>query len=157
MDAELFEQQRQGLRRHAAIEGERLYVSNDEGRVLAVDLNTGDVLWDSEVVKTGKTGSLLLFWRRKTLEGGVSGGPGVGNGLVVAGGRNGEVVALDAETGAERWDEQMFRLRGLEPHVKAKAFRDAFGAAFRVPTPGRITLDKRLPVASSRYSPVVML
>ena len=46
------EQQRQGLRRQAAIEGERLYVSNDEGRVLAVDLNSGDVLWDSEVVKT---------------------------------------------------------------------------------------------------------
>lgn len=96
-------QERQGLRRHAAIEGERLYVSNDEGRVLAVDANTGDVLWDSEVVKTGKSGSLLLFWRRKEIEGGVSGGPGVGNGLVVAGGRNGEVVALDAETGTERW------------------------------------------------------
>ena len=97
------EQQRQGLRRQAAIDGERLYVSNDEGRVLAVDLNSGDVLWDSEVVKTGKSGSLLMFWRRKTIEGGVSGGPGVGNGLVVAGGRNGEVIALDAETGAERW------------------------------------------------------
>ncbi|QNH24724.1 outer membrane protein assembly factor BamB [Xanthomonas theicola] len=32
-----------------------------------------------------------------------AGGPGVGEGLVVAGGLNGEVVALDAATGAEKW------------------------------------------------------
>ena len=92
-----------GLRQRVAIEGERLYVSNDEGRVLAINATNGDTLWDSEAVKTGKTGSRLLFWRRQTIEAGLSGGPGVGNGLVVIGGRNGEVIALDAETGAERW------------------------------------------------------
>lgn len=92
-----------GLRQRPAIEGDRLYVSNDEGRVLAMDVNTGDTLWDSEVVKTGKQGSRVFFWRRKAIDGGLTGGPGVGNGLVVAGGRNGEIVALDAETGAERW------------------------------------------------------
>jgi outer membrane protein assembly factor BamB len=92
-----------GLRQRPAIEGDRLYVSNDEGRVLAMDVNTGDTLWDSEVVKTGKQGSHVFFWRRKAIDGGLTGGPGVGNGLVVAGGRNGEIVALDAETGAERW------------------------------------------------------
>jgi outer membrane protein assembly factor BamB len=93
-----------GLRQKVAIEGERLYVSNDEGRVLAIDANTGKTLWDSEAVKTGKTGSRILFWRRQQIEAGLSGGPGVGNGLVVIGGRNGEVIALDAETGAERWN-----------------------------------------------------
>ncbi|KFN52303.1 hypothetical protein N790_00605 [Arenimonas malthae CC-JY-1] len=92
-----------GLRQRPAIEGDRLYVSNDEGRVLALDANSGDTLWDSEVVKTGKQGSRVFFWRRKAIDGGLTGGPGVGNGLVVAGGRNGEIVALDAETGAERW------------------------------------------------------
>lgn len=95
--------ERQGLRQRPAIDGERLFISNDSGRVLALNAASGATLWDSEVVKTGKTGSPWLFWRRKVIDGGVSGGPAVGNGLVVAGGRNGEVVALDAETGAERW------------------------------------------------------
>ena len=94
---------RLGLRQRPAIEGDRVYVSDDAGRVMALDLNSGNTLWDSEIVRTGKEGSRLLFWRRTTIDGGVTGGPGVGNGLVVAGGRNGEVVALDAETGAERW------------------------------------------------------
>jgi outer membrane protein assembly factor BamB len=92
-----------GLRQKVAIEGDRVFVSNDEGRVLAVNAGNGDVIWDSQAVKTGKTGNRLLFWRRKTIEAGLSGGPGVGDGLVVVGGRNGEVIAFDAETGAERW------------------------------------------------------
>ena len=96
-----------GLRQRPAIEGERLYVSDDAGRVMALDLNTGETVWDSELVKSGKQGSRLWFWRRVAIDGGITGGPGVGNGLVVAGGRNGEVVALDAETGAERWRAQV--------------------------------------------------
>ena len=32
-----------GLRQKVAIEGERLYVSNDDGQVLAIDANSGDV------------------------------------------------------------------------------------------------------------------
>lgn len=92
-----------GLRQRPAVDGDRLFVSNDSGRVLAINANTGDTLWDSEVVKTGKQGSRLFFWRRTTSEAGLTGGPGVGAGLVVVGGRNGEVVALDTETGAERW------------------------------------------------------
>jgi outer membrane protein assembly factor BamB len=95
--------ERLGLRQRPAIEGDRLFVSNDAGRVLAMNAATGDTLWDSEVVKSGKIGNPWLFWRRKTIDGGVSGGPAVGGGMVVAGGRNGEVVALDMETGAERW------------------------------------------------------
>lgn len=92
-----------GLRQRPAIEGDRVFVSDDSGRVLAINANSGETLWDSEVVRTGKQGSRLFFWKRKATEGGLTGGPGVGNGLVVVGGRNGEVVALDAESGAERW------------------------------------------------------
>jgi outer membrane protein assembly factor BamB len=94
---------RHGLRQRPAIDGDRLYVSNDEGRVLAIDIATGDTAWDSEAVAVGKTGSRWTFWKKRMRDGGVSGGPAVANGLVVAGGRNGEVVGLDAATGAERW------------------------------------------------------
>lgn len=96
-------QEKLGLRQRPAIEGERVFVSNDEGRVLALDINTGKTVWDTEAVKTGKEGNRILFWRRQAIDAGLSGSPGVGNGLVVIGGRNGEVVAFDADSGAERW------------------------------------------------------
>jgi outer membrane protein assembly factor BamB len=92
-----------GLRQRPAVEGDRIFVANDAGRLLAIDANTGKSIWDSEIVKTGKQGSRVFFWRRTAIEGGLTGGPGVGNGLAVVGGRNGEVVAVDSETGAERW------------------------------------------------------
>jgi outer membrane protein assembly factor BamB len=95
--------ERQGLRQRPAVDGERLYVSNDAGHVLALSAATGETLWDSEGVRTGRAGSRWAFWKRRTVDGGLSGGPSAGEGIVVAGGRNGEVVAFDAGTGAERW------------------------------------------------------
>lgn len=92
-----------GLRQTAAVEGDRLFVANDAGHVLAIDANTGETLWDSEAVKTGKQGSRIFFWRRTATEAGLTGGPGVGGGLVVIGGRNGEVIAFDSESGTQRW------------------------------------------------------
>src|SRR5688572_13283911 len=97
--------EKQGLRQRPAVDGERLYISDDAGRVLALNAATGDTIWDSEVARTGKKGSIWLFWKRRTIDGGISGGPAAGGGVVVAGGRNGQVVALDPETGAERWRE----------------------------------------------------
>src|SRR5687768_3704497 len=37
--------ERQGLRQRPAIDGDRLYVSDDAGRVLALNAGTGDTLW----------------------------------------------------------------------------------------------------------------
>jgi len=62
--------------------------------------------------------------------------------------RDGDVVRLDPD-GEGFAVEGPFGgvLAGEGDNLVTRA-RDAFGAAFGVPTPGRITLDKRLPVAS---------
>lgn len=91
------------FRAHPTLEGNRLYAFNDEGEVIAIDATTGKKVWTAVGVEMKGKRSKLKFWSRPDLEAGLSGGPGVGNGLVIVGGRNGEVVALDAETGTQRW------------------------------------------------------
>jgi outer membrane protein assembly factor BamB len=74
---------RLGLR--PALDGDRAYVAGHGGDVQAVAVATG-----------------RLAWRADTeLE--LSGGPTVGEGIVVVGGTGGDLVALDAETGSQRW------------------------------------------------------
>ena len=68
-----------------AVEGERVYVAGHGGDVQALELAGGRSLW------------------RASTDLALSGGPGVGEGLVVAGASSGEVVAIDAQTGQERW------------------------------------------------------
>ena len=65
-----------------AVEGERVYVAGHGGDVQALELAGGRGLW------------------RASTELALSGGPGAGEGLVVAGASSGEVVAIDAQSGA---------------------------------------------------------
>ncbi|MNJ36170.1 Outer membrane protein assembly factor BamB precursor [compost metagenome] len=68
-----------------AIENDRIYAADVTGVVMALDRNTGDVVW------------------KKELELPVSGAVGVGYGMVMLGTLKGEVIALDATTGEQRW------------------------------------------------------
>lgn len=68
-----------------AVEGERVYVAGHGGDVQALELAGGRSLW------------------RASTDLALSGGPGIGEGLVVAGASSGEAVAIDAQTGQERW------------------------------------------------------
>lgn len=68
-----------------AAEGERVYVAGHGGDVQALELADGRGLW------------------RASTDLALSGGPGVGEGVVVAGASSGEVVAIDAQSGQERW------------------------------------------------------
>jgi outer membrane protein assembly factor BamB len=95
------------LRLRPTIDGNRLYTVDDEGRVLAIDAATGKKLWTAAVVDVKDKRGKWSFWRRAAVEAGLTGGPGAGNGLVVVGGRNGEVVALDASTGEKRWSTKV--------------------------------------------------
>lgn len=95
------------LRQRPTVDGNRVYATNDKGEVLALDAATGKELWVANAVTVGKTGSWVKFWKRKDAEGGLTGSPGVGNGLVVVGGRNGEVVAFNADTGEKKWSARV--------------------------------------------------
>lgn len=72
-----------------AVDSGRVFVAGREGRVVAMDTASGDVLWQVDTD--------FQF----------SGGPAADNGLVVVGGLNGKVLALDAGTGSEQWRAQV--------------------------------------------------
>ncbi|MEO6079989.1 MAG: outer membrane protein assembly factor BamB [Steroidobacteraceae bacterium] len=69
----------------AATDGKAVYAAGPDGDVVAFDAASGKRLWQTKT-------KLKL-----------TGGPGVGDGLVVAGGSHGDIVALDAATGTQKW------------------------------------------------------
>lgn len=73
------------LKLRPAIAGDRVYAATRDGRVQAFDARTGESVWDTD------TDSPL------------SGGPGVGDGLVLLGSSEGEVLALSEEDGTITW------------------------------------------------------
>jgi outer membrane protein assembly factor BamB len=68
------------------IEGNRIYAASENGSVVAVDLDSGDVIWRNRLDDVQLTG-----------------GVGAGGGLVVVGSRDAEVLALDQATGDIVW------------------------------------------------------
>lgn len=94
---------RSWLRQHPTLDGGRVYAVDTGGDLMALDASSGKKLWSVEAIAAVKTGSKLKFWHRETAEIGLTSSPGVGSGMVVVGGRNGEVIAFDAATGAKRW------------------------------------------------------
>ena len=73
------------LKLRPAVDGDRVYAATRGGRVRAFDARTGESIWDTE------TDSPL------------SGGPGVGDGLVLLGTSDGEVLALGEKDGEITW------------------------------------------------------
>jgi outer membrane protein assembly factor BamB len=62
-----------------------IYTAERDGEVRAIDSKTGKEFWDTET------------------DARLSGGPGVGDGLVLVGSSDGEIIALEAADGSERW------------------------------------------------------
>ena len=73
------------LKLRPAVDGDRVYAATRKGRVRAFDARTGESIWDTD------TDSPL------------SGGPGVGDGLVLLGTSDGEVLALSEKDGQIEW------------------------------------------------------
>ena len=95
------------LRQHPVLDGNRIYATNDDGEVVALDAATGKSIWVANAVNVERTGSWVTFWKRKAAEAGLTSSPGVGEGLVVAGGRNCEVVAFSADSGEKKWESKV--------------------------------------------------
>ncbi|MFT6095049.1 MAG: outer membrane protein assembly factor BamB [Pseudohongiellaceae bacterium] len=68
-----------------AIDGATIFVASEDGDVVAVDRQSGDVIW------------------RTRLRTAVTGGVGAGEGLVMLGTRNANVIVLDQSNGEELW------------------------------------------------------
>src|SRR6185437_10723266 len=71
------------------VDGERLFAASHSGAVEAFDVTTGRRLW------------------RRRVRAPLSGGPGVGEGIVVVGSSKGDVIALSQADGSERWRQHV--------------------------------------------------
>jgi len=90
-----------GLRLRPAFANGRIFASDIDGKVSAIDAGTGAVAWTAEIDQQ------------------VGSSPGVGDDLVVVGTLDGMIVALDQADGTERW-----RTKGSAEIIAAPAVRD---------------------------------
>lgn len=68
-----------------AIDGAMIYAASENGTVIAIEIDSGDIQW------------------RQRLDGTITGGVGAGEGLVMVGTEDAEVVALDQASGEVVW------------------------------------------------------
>jgi len=84
-----------------AILGELLYVPTSDARMVALDIRTGNVVWNADIGKSAAAASGTGIWQAYS----ISGGPIIAKGKVIVGTRGPKpfIVALDALSGAEVW------------------------------------------------------
>ena len=85
-----------------AILADRVVAADAYGTVQAFDRFSGKRLWRTRVGKPAGKGLIRGLWDRRD-PAFVTGGVGAGGGLALVGTTDGEVVALDAVDGSERW------------------------------------------------------
>lgn len=128
---------RAGLKLSPAFDGERLYVSDIDRGVLALNAGSGAVIWSNAEV------------------GGVSSSPGVDRDLVVAGTLEGDVIAMTPSSGATRWKVRVTSEVIARPAVSATmvVVRSNDGRVFGLdPSDGtrRWVFDRSVPLLSLR-------
>jgi len=88
-------------------EGDTLYVCTMDGRVLALNPDSGSWKWDWQPTEKqgGQAASFLSCGAGGSLVGGLLyGAPAIANGLVYVGFHTGKVYAVDAARGVQEWD-----------------------------------------------------
>ena len=96
---------RKYLRIRPAVVADRVYAADGYGRVVAVNRFTGRRIWATSVGRPDD-GPFYEFWDRRDPSF-VTGGVGAGDGRILIGTTRGEVIALDAGSGAELWRTQV--------------------------------------------------
>lgn len=96
---------RLGFRQRPAYDGTTVYAATDDGGLVAVDAETGDTRWESDL-EAFSTGRGWKLWKPTIRDGGLQSSVGVGGGLVAVAGRSGVVYAVAADTGEARWEAQ---------------------------------------------------
>ena len=91
-----------GARLAPVVAGDRVYAASVDGSVEALDAATGRTLWQKRV--GGKHG---MFWSRTDNSVRWGGGPAVDGDLLVVGGLDGQLYAMSAADGSERWNVQL--------------------------------------------------
>ena len=82
----------------------RLYAASIDGNVEAFDASTGRTVWQQRL---GKKSGGWFWWRHGENSLRWSGGPSVAGDLVLIGSLDGQLYALSAQDGKERWNAQM--------------------------------------------------
>jgi eukaryotic-like serine/threonine-protein kinase len=87
-------------------EGGTLYVSTMDGRVVALNPDSGSRKWDWEPTagQTGTTASSFTCAGSSLVGGLFYGAPAAANGMVYVVFHTGKVYAINAESGAQKWD-----------------------------------------------------
>lgn len=87
----------------------KVFVADYEGQVLALESAGGSTLWEKELssdINPKPDSKWYEFWRwfgSSTHPARTAGAVGLGGGLILVGTLDAEVIALDAETGEEKW------------------------------------------------------
>lgn len=96
---------RLGFRQRPAYDGSTVFAATDDGGLVAIDAETGDTRWESDL-EAFSTGRGWKLWQPMIRDGGLQSSIGVGFGLVAVAGRSGVVYAVAADTGEARWEAQ---------------------------------------------------
>lgn len=91
-----------------AVLGSKVFAADYAGHVEALDTGSGEIRWEQTLVSEvnplpERSWYEFWHWFQGKPVARTAGAVGVGGGLVLVGTLDAEVIALDAETGAERW------------------------------------------------------
>lgn len=127
-----------------AIAGDEIFTVDREGQVTALSLSSGKINWQVDLDTT------------------ITGGVGVGDGIVVVGNTFGEIVVLDAENGTFKWQKELSSVMLSPPLIQddVMVVRTGDGKIVALETAGGQQLwvyDRGVPVLTLRgnSSPVI--
>ncbi len=91
-----------------AIVGERLFAVGSDGKAVALSLDKGKIIWETDIIETLEANrDTGFFGSSGSIEEFVSGGVGVGNDLVLLATNTGYLIALHQADGSLAWQSRL--------------------------------------------------